>query len=131
MLQIEIYEEFSHWLDDLLENNTIPEDAKAFCFNLYEESAEDCIYAVQLIASGEFDETDDSGEWACEEVWSSEENIFCIDTSDEDEKGWQHARDLYREMVEEYIKTGTHRRMLTSLNGIGIGFVDGDLELIK
>ena len=76
MLQLNIYEEFAHWLDDILENNEMPEETKAFCFNLYEESDEEHICGVQLIAAGEYDPEDKDGEWACEEVWSSEENIF-------------------------------------------------------
>lgn len=55
MLQMNIYEEFAHWLDDLLENNEMPESTQAYCFNLYEESDEDHIYGVQLVAAGEFD----------------------------------------------------------------------------
>lgn len=58
MLQMNIYEEFSHWLDDILENNDMPEETKAFCFNLYEESDEDHIYGAQLIAAGEYDPED-------------------------------------------------------------------------
>ena len=87
MIQLPIYEEFAHWLDDLLENNEMPEETQAYCFNLYEESDEDHIYGVQLVAAGEFDPEDKEGEWACEEVWSSGENIFTVDTSDEDDTG--------------------------------------------
>ena len=101
MLQMNIYEEFAHWLDDLLENNDMPEETKAFCFNLYEESDEDHIYGAQLIAAGEFDPDDKEGEWACEEVWSCGENIFTVDTSDEEDTGWNHALELFKEMAEE------------------------------
>lgn len=34
----EIYSGFENWLDNLLENNDMPADTKAFNFNLYEES---------------------------------------------------------------------------------------------
>ena len=80
MIQLPIYEEFAHWLDELFENNDMPEDTKAFCINLYEESAEEHIFGVQLIASGSFDPDAKDGEWACEEVWSCEEDIFTVET---------------------------------------------------
>ena len=131
MLQMNIYEEFARWLDDLLENNDMPEETKAFCFNLYEESDEDHIYGAQLIAAGEFAPDDKDGEWACEEVWSSEENIFTVDTSDEDDTGWNHALELFKEMAEEYVKNGKYSEILKGAKGIAIGFVDGDLEMIS
>ena len=130
MLQMNIYEEFAHWLDDILENNDMPEETKAFCFNLYEESEEDHIYAVQLVAACEFDPDDKEGEWACEEVWSCEENIFTVDTSDEDDTGREHAQELIKEMAEEYISNGRYKDILSGGRGAAIGFVDGNLEII-
>ncbi len=131
MLQMNIYEEFAHWLDDILENNDMPEETKAFCFNLYEESDEDHIYGAQLIAAGEYDPEDKEGEWACDEVWSCEENIFTVETSDEDDTGWAHAQELIKEMVEEYLKNGKYADILSSAEAVAIGFVDGDLEIIS
>ena len=131
MLQMNIYEEFAHWLDDILENNDMPEETKAFCFNLYEESDEDHIYGVQLIAAGAFDPEDKEGEWACDEVWSCEENIFSVDTSDEEDTGWAHAQELIKEIAEEYLKNGSFSAVLSGAEAVAIGFVDGDLELIS
>ena len=130
MIQLTIYEEFAHWLDDLLENNEMPESTKAFCFNLYEESDEDHIYGIQLVAAGEFDPDDKEGDWACEEVWSSGENIFTVDTSDEEDTGWHHAQELFREMVEEYLGNGKYADTIRNAGGTAIGFVDGELDII-
>lgn len=130
MLQMNIYEEFAGWLDSLLENNDMPAETKAFCFNLYEESEEDHIYGIQLIAAGEFDPADTAGDWACEEVWSSEEDIFTVDTSDEEDTGWKHAQDLFAEMVKEYLASGAYRSVLLGAEGRAIGFVDGELEIL-
>ena len=130
MIQLPIYEEFSHWLDDLLENNDMPDETKAYCFNLYEESDEEHIYAVQLIAAGEFDPDDEEGGWACDEVWSCEENVFTIDTSDEEDTGWKHAQELFCEMIEEYLSDGKYGHILKDSKGVAAGFVDGNLELL-
>ncbi len=128
MLQMDIYEEFSAWLDNLLENNEMPADTKAYCFNLYEESAEENLYAVQIVAANAFDAND--ADWACEEVWSSEEDIFCIDISDEDEKTWKHALDLFTEMAVNYLAKGNFKDVLLKHEAVGIGFVDGEIDII-
>ena len=106
MIQLPIYEEFAHWLDDH-------------------------IYGVQLVATCEFDPDDKDGEWACEEVWSCEENIFTVDTSDEDDTGREHAQELIKEMAEEYLGNGRYKDILNEVKGTAIGVVDGDLESVK
>ncbi len=124
----EIYSEFADWLDNLLENNDMPENTQAFNFNLYEESEDEYIYGVQIIASDRFDA--DDGDWACYEIWSSEEDIFCVSTSDEDDKGWQQVLKFMTEIVCDYLENGKHKDILFNSKGIGIGFVDGEIDII-
>lgn len=124
---MEIYEAFSEWLDTQLEND-MPENTKAYNFNLYEESIEDHIYGIQIVATDRFDENDD--EWACDEVWTSGEDIFCIDTSDEDDTGSQFALELISGLVREYLDSGQYADKLKSSLAVGIGFVDGDLDIL-
>lgn len=124
----EIYEEFCHWLDNLLENNEMPEKTAAFCFNLYEESVEDSVYSTQLVACDKFDEGDP--DWACEECWSSEEDVFCIELSDEAEKDRKAAQQIFTDMAVDYLTEGKYGKILSSKEAVGIGFVDGDIELL-
>ena len=124
---MDIYVEFVNWLDNILENNDMPDETVSFCFNLYEESVEDSVYAVQLVACEAFDENDP--DWACEECWSSEEDIFCVELSDEAEKDWKAAQKLITGWVKEYLGNGKYADILTS-KPVGIGFVDGDVEII-
>ncbi len=121
----EIYTEFENWLDNLLENNDMPDETLAFCFNLYEESSEDSVYSVQLVACDKFDKND--SDWACEEVWSSEEDIFCIELSDEQDRDWKSAQALIKSWVQEYMKICD----TLSAKPVAIGFIDGELEYIK
>ena len=130
MLQMNIYEEFTAWLDDILENNDMPESTEAFCFNLYEESAEEHIYSIQLVAAAAFDSEDGEGDWACDEAWSSDENVFTVDISDEDQKDREHVHELFAEMVKEYAENGRYGSILSSAKGMALGFVDGDLDII-
>ena len=127
MMQLQLYEAFVNWLDNILENNDMPDETVSFCFNLYEESVEDSVYAVQLVACEAFDENDP--DWACEECWSSEEDIFCVELSDEAEKDWKAAQKLITGWAEENLERGKYASILTS-KPVGIGFVDGDVEII-
>lgn len=125
----EIYSEFADWLDNLLENNDMPENTQAFNFNLYEEEEGEYVYGVQIIASDRFD-ADDDGDWACYEIWSSEEDIFCVSAADEDDKGWQAFLKFMTEIVCDYLENGKHKDILFNSKGIGIGFVDGEIDII-
>lgn len=124
---MEIYIEFEKWLDNLLEANDIPENTAAFCFNIYEEEDEN--YGVQLIASDEFNE-DDGGDWACSEVWSSEEDIFYIDHSDEENAGKERGLEFISGLICDYLERGNYRNMLLGAKAVAAGFVDGDLEVL-
>lgn len=106
----------------------MPEKTAAFCFNLYEESVEDSVYSAQLVACDKFDESD--SDWACEECWSSEEDIFCIELSDETEKDRKAAQQIFTDMAVDYLTEGKYGKILSSKEAVGIGFVDGDIELL-
>ncbi len=121
----EIYSSFADWLDNLLENNNMPVDTKAFNFNLYDEEGDVC--SVQLIASDRFDVSDE--EWACCEIWSSEEDVFYVDASDEDDKSLETFEKFVTDMISDYIRNGKYGDVLGDLP-VGIGFVDGDLNII-
>ena len=130
---MEIYLEFAKWLDELLEQNTMPKAAKAYCFNIYEEEDENGAasgeYGVQLIASDESDEND-GGDWACSEIWSSEENIFYIDHSDEKDADYSRGQQFVGGLIKDYLESGSHKDILLGSKAVAAGFVDGELEII-
>ena len=130
MIEPELYESFSNWLDNLLENNEMPESTAAFNFNLYDEESEGLVYAMQLIASDRFDPDDETGEWACYNIWSSEEDLFMLDFSDEEDQSFEHIQEIFTEFVNEYLENGKYKDILLGAKGIGIGHVDGDLDII-
>lgn len=125
-MENEIYNAFAEWLDNLLEQD-MPENTKAYNFNLYEE--EDETYGIQLIASDEFDEND-GGEWACSEVYSSEEDVFYIDHSDEKNADRQRGMDFICGLIYEYLENGKYSDKLKNVIAVGTGFVDGDIAVL-
>ncbi|NOV02347.1 hypothetical protein [Paenibacillus planticolens] len=118
------YKLFSNWLNHILEQD-IPEGIKAFNFNLYEGS--DDTYDIQLIGSDEFDEKD--FDWACTDYFSSEVNI-CYIKRTEDIEQWEQGLNHITVLVERYLKEGEYAIILKSVSAIGIGFVDGDIDIL-
>lgn len=125
-MENEIYNAFAEWLNKLLEND-MPENIKTYNFNLYEE--EDETYGIQLIASDRFDEND-GGEWACSEIYSSEEDIFYIDHSDEKNAGRQRGMEFICGLIREYLGNGKYSDKLKNSTAVGAGFIDGDIEIL-
>lgn len=116
--------EFSKWIDKHL--NNLPYNAVAINFNIYE--GEQNTYDIQLIATDMFDEEDE--DWACEEIFSTKEDLFSI-LINEDIKHWEDGLLYIKNMIEECLKCSNHIDCLKNMQGIGIGFVDGDIELIS
>ncbi|MBE6841068.1 MAG: hypothetical protein IJN05_12185 [Ruminococcus sp.] len=120
-----MYIEFEKWLSKLLEND-MPDNTAAYNFNIYEE--EDETYGVQLIASDEFSEDDD--DWACSEIWSSEEEIFYIDHSDEKDADRERGLEFISQLISDYLEKGEKADKLKAVKAVGAGFVDGDLKIL-
>lgn len=125
-MENEIYNAFADWLNSLFEKD-MPENTKAYNFNIYEE--EDETYGIQLIASDRFYEND-GGEWACSEIYSSEEDIFYIDHSDEKNADRQRGMEFICSLINEYLKNGKYSDKLKNSKAVGAGFVDGDIEIL-
>lgn len=117
------YKDFSKWLDSNLEQ--LPSGVIAVNFNLYEGSNQ--TYDIQLIGTDKFDEDDD--DWACEEIFSTGENIFFIPRT-EDIEDWEDGLSFIIKMVKRYLENGKYANMLKQSQAVGVGFVDGDIETL-
>lgn len=116
-----MYQKFEAWLNETL-NQELPEDIVAFNFNLYENG--DNNWSMELVGTEEFDTEDE--DWVCEEVFDNRETPFCW----EQEEGWEEALETAKQMVEKYLQCGEYQELFKSYEGIGIGFVDGDIEIL-
>ena len=114
------YDEFSAWANTIFKN-PFPDNTIAINFNLYEESEEDT-YSVQIIGTEKFDEND----WACYDTFSSGEDLYYW----KEQGGWKQALSTAMEMVNKYMDESDFSELLKSYDGIGIGFVDGDIEIM-
>ena len=111
------------WIDSIL-NTDIPDDVKAFCFNLYEEG--NGSWSMELVGAGRFDPEDQ--DWPCDEVtdFGSGNNSYKWDM----EAGWKDALAYVVDALKKYLEDGKYAELLKSKSGVGVGFVDGDLTIL-
>ena len=115
------YVGFTTWLNKVLQS-PLPENTKAINFNLYEE-AQPNTFGIQFVATSSFELNND--DWACDEIFSSNGNMFFFANSN----GWEHALKEVEENVKAYLET-EDSSILKKCDGIGLGFVDGDLIIV-
>lgn len=115
--------EFSKWLDNALLQE-IPEEVTAFGFNLYED--EDDHWSVELVGTERFDPEDE--EWMCYEITDFGTRESCYTWRES--TTWMEIQKKIIAVLTEYLKNGKYADILKSKAGVGIGFVDGDIEII-
>lgn len=115
------YKEFEKWVDCSL-NTELSKDIVAFCFNLYDDGNGQ--WSVELVGTSSFDK--DDSDWACNEVFDTRNYPLKWKY-----KGsWKNVLSSVRSHLETYLKIGKHASMLSSQQGIALGFVDGELIIL-
>ena len=119
-----MYKGFSGWLDRHLSKG-LPDGIIAVNFNLYEGSGQ--TYDVELVGCDSFDEDDE--DWVCDEVFTTRDDLFCLERTD-DISGWEQGLACVTDFVEKYLSEGGFASILKKYEAVGIGFVDGDIEIV-
>ena len=122
-----MFDEISEWLDDVLEDvakTGIPTEVIAFGFNLYDEGDDN--WSIELIGASEFDIDDD--DWLCNEVtdFNTRDNPFQWGKKAKSEEILNDVTCF----LKEYLKSGKYADVLKAKSGMGVGFVDGDIEIL-
>ena len=118
-----MYCNIKNWLDNVLRQD-IDEDIVAFCFNLYENR--DNLWSMEVVGTESFDEEDD--DWACDEVtdFGTREDLFTWNK----EATWDIVLKEISSVLKKYLEEGEYADILKSKEGVGLGFVDGDIEIL-
>ena len=118
-----MFDEISKWLDNAL-NQEIPDKVVAFCFNLYEDGNNK--WSMEFVGTDRFDVDDE--EWGCDEVtdFGTRTNSYTWEES----KKWNEILNEITSLLKDYLVSGTYSECLKEKCGIGVGFVDGDIEII-
>jgi hypothetical protein len=119
-----LYGRFAEWVDRAC-SRQIPPEALAFSFNLAETSD---AFVMELIGSPRFDPS--NPDWACDEVFEVRDPEFELPHS-EVGREWEPVLQLGVTMVRRYLQDeGNAGLRLREAKGVGVGFVDGDLEIV-
>lgn len=118
-----MFNRVSEWLDVVLETD-IPAEVVAFGFNLYED--EPYYWSMELIGASEFDVDDE--DWLCNEAtdFDTRENPLRWHR----ETGWEEILNDIVYALKEYLKKGKYADILKAKSGVGVGFVDGNIEIL-
>ena len=118
---------FFDWLDKYLTKD-LSTDILAVNFNLYEgvEKSEE-IYFIELVGCNVFDETNE--DWACKGVSFTGKDFFIISKTSVIAH-WEKGLIYITNLAKNYLDNGKHANKLKSLTAVGIGFVDGNINII-
>lgn len=118
-----MYNEVANWLNDVLKQE-IPEEVAAFCFNLYDDG--DNAWSMELVGTERFDAEDE--DWPCDEVTDFGTREGLLEWNKETQ--WEAVLAEICEVLKQYLEKGEYADVLKSKQGVGVGFVDGDIEII-
>jgi len=118
--------DFKVWLTDSV-STAIPASVRAFSFNLCELDDDGSPFGVELIGSSEFDIED--GDWACDEVWAATPRMLEIPVAFSS-RSWEGCLAAVKRLVIAAIDADGAGEILQTREGVAVGFVDGDLDLV-
>ena len=121
-------EQLKHWLSQSFEEH-IPPDVVAYSFNLLEPAGiPDVKFAIELVGTDRFKA--DDPDWACDEIWNPRNRIFAV-PSTFSTTSWERCFLKIRKALCDILDSDEpFVKKLKQAQGIGVGFVDGDLEII-
>lgn len=111
------------WLNKIL-SQTIPEVVVALNFNLYEDGNNN--WSMELVGTESFDL--DNEDWCCDEVFDFGTREHPLSWSQKAD--WEAIFEEMKEQIKKYLEQGLYANILKSYEGVGIGFVDGDIEIL-
>lgn len=118
-----MFNKVSNWLDNIF-NQDIPEDVVAFCFNLYDDG--NCNWSMELVGTERFDK--DDMDWPCDEItdFGTREGLLVWYK----EVQWEEVLEEIISVLKKYLEKGKYAEVLKYRDGVGVGFVDGDVEIV-
>ena len=119
----DISQSFNAWVDRVVNENRSTA-AIAYNFNLYEHEDE---FAIQLVGTRSFNSQD--GDWATDAAFTSSEDLFCLSHSDFG-NGWRQGLVAAKSLVSIYLQHGEQAELMKGSEAVGVGFVDGDIEIV-
>ena len=122
-----MYNQVETWLNAILQQ-VVPAEIVGVNFNLYEdfEPGGEKSWSMELVGTGSFDKEDE--DWACDEVcdFGTRETPFCWRENAE----WDMILEKIVQILRKYMSEGLFAGKLKQCDGVGVGFVDGNIEIL-
>lgn len=118
-----MYKFIEKWLNGILEQE-IPPSVVGLSFNLYEDGEYN--WTMELVGTESFDLEDN--DWCCEEIFDF--GTRAVPLSWKEKKAWNEILDKMKKNIKKYLDKGKYSYVLKKYQGVGIGFVDGDVEIL-
>lgn len=118
------YKATQEWLDTLLGDGQLHSNVVAIGFNLYDKGQDS--WTMEMVGTGRFSLDDDS--WLSDEIMDFGTRQYPLI--------WEQASDWKTILAEavlnlkEYLDHGKHAHCLKTVAGVGVGFADGDIEIL-
>ena len=117
----DLKEVIKSWIINIDKTEELPSDIVALSFNLYEP------YGLEMVGSIWFDEKDE--DWACDEDFEPIQRS-CPDFKISDDLEWEEVLEIVTATLKALIKELADLRLF-KVEHIAVGFVDGDLIILK
>ncbi len=111
------------WIDEILEQN-IPKKTKGLNFNLYDDAGDN--WSIELVATSRFDLADE--DWACDEISNFGTRKKPLKWKQKSK--WDTILEEIKEILISYLNDGNKSDILKQYDGVGVGFVDGNTNII-
>jgi shikimate kinase len=117
---------FEAWLTSST-NTAVPASVRAFSFNLCEFEDNSSPFGVELIGSPDFDMEDN--DWACDEAWEATPRMLRIPVAFSS-SSWETCLAAMKRLIVAAIDDDGAGQVLKTREGIAVGFIDGDLDVV-
>lgn len=116
------------WLEQALQS-PLPDAVVGLSFNLSEGAAgDDAGFCIELVGTDRFDAGD--SDWPCDEIWAPPQREIELPYALTGQR-WEECLVAVRGLLLQALATPCFGPRLTAqVQGIGLGFVDGDLQLL-
>ena len=116
------YGRFARWLDREL-SRPMPVGVVAYCINIYDDDRRR--WSIELVGCASFDEH--NSDWACDELYATRQNALCW----RGDVHWRNVLEQVSSFLSRYQREGRRATVLNAVEGVGVGFIDGNLIITR
>lgn len=119
----DLREDLPKWINTLLAEK-IPDDVKAFCFNIYEEGGGN--WSLELVGTRTL--SLNNIDWSYDEVTDFGTRVYPFRWKEQISR--EEILQKITLLLSDYLMEGKYATVLKEVQGVGIGFFDDDIKIL-